>query len=107
MPFSFNPLTANFDLVGTSGPAPAGSEYTIERFTLTNTDITNKYIVLADIPDDANLVRLVVIEGIEQDNGVDFQMTPDDGNKRLSWDGLGLESLLANGDKLIVAYNKS
>ena len=106
MATKFNPFTNELDLVGTGVGGGSSAEYTTERFTLDPTDITNKYIVLTNVPLDASLVRLVVIDGIEQDNGVDFQMTVDDGNKRLSWDSLGLDGLLENGDKIIVSYNK-
>lgn len=104
MSFSFNPVTGLLDLVGEGS---SGKQYTVERFTLSATDITNGYIVLTSTPSDASLVRLTVIEGIEQDNGVDFTMLPADGNKRLSWNGLGLDGILEENDKIIVWYNKN
>jgi len=73
--------------------------------TLSGVDITNKYVILTEAPANKNFTRLWVLDGPQQEYGVDFQVTTDDGGKRLSWDGLGLESLLLAGDKLIVTYN--
>jgi hypothetical protein len=85
------------------GPSPGGN-YSVEKFTLTAGNITDKYVVLAAAPSTQSATRLIVIEGIEQDYAVDFEMTADDGGQRLSWDGLGLESLLEAGDKIVVVY---
>jgi hypothetical protein len=73
--------------------------------TLDSTDILNKYIVLDEAPSSKPATRLWVIGGPQQDYGVDFEITTDDGGKRLSWDGLGLELILEDGDKLIVTHN--
>jgi hypothetical protein len=83
----------------------AAGGITTEVRTLDNTDITNKYIILTEAPTTKTLTRTVPIDGIEQEYGVDFEVTTDDSDKRLSWNGLGLESLLASGDKLIITYN--
>lgn len=73
--------------------------------TLNSTDITNQYVVLTEAPTIKAKTRLSVGGGIEQIYGVDFVVTVDDSNKRLSWSGLGLQSLLVSGDILIVEYN--
>lgn len=103
MGLKFNPITGNLDIVGGGGDGLY--KYKVERFTLSAGDITNKYVVLTDAPTNKPNTRLVVIEGIEQDYSVDFQVTADDSNKRLSWDSLGLESILQSGDKLVIAYD--
>lgn len=74
-------------------------------YNLTNTDIANKYIILAEAPYDKNKTQVFVVNGLPQEYGVDFVVTTDDGGKRLSWSGLGMESVLTNGDKIIVLYN--
>lgn len=79
--------------------------YTTQTITLNATDIANKYIVLAQAPTDKPQTKLDVVGGIEQQYGVDFQVTTDNANKRLSWNGLGLEALLEDGDTLIISYN--
>lgn len=98
-----NPLTGQFDFTGSSA-APSVGDYKVEKVTLNSTDISNKYIVLAEAPSSKPITRLVVIEGIEQEYSVDFEVTNDDAGKRLSWNGLGLESILADGDRLVVIY---
>lgn len=89
---------------GSGGSPSPGGNYSVEKITLNSTNITDKYIVLSATPSTASLTRVIVIEGIEQDYGVDFEVTSDDAGRRLSWDGLGLESLLADGDKLVIVY---
>ena len=75
----------------------------VEYFTLTGTDITNKYVTLASTPAVAADVMLDIISGTTQEESVDYQM--DGGNPdRLDWDGLGLDGELAIGDKIRVMY---
>ena len=73
--------------------------------TLNSTDIRNQYIVLTEAPTIKAKTRLCVGGGIPQLYGIDFTVTTDDSNKRLSWSGLGLASLLVSGDVLIIEYN--
>lgn len=96
--FLFNPISGQFDYVDTTA---ATGGYQVEKFTLNGTDITNKYVDLSLAPAIASATRLVVITGIEQDYGTDFQMIS---SVRLSWSSLGLESILASGDKLVIVY---
>ena len=75
-----------------------------EKFTLTATDITNKYVTLGNTPSSPSSVSLDVIGGPPQEYGVDFVMdgtNPD----RLSWDGYALDGVLEAGDKIRVTYN--
>jgi len=93
----------------TTALAAAGLD-AAEKFTLDGTDITNKYVVLAQVPKAATVIRLVVMGGMEQDYAVDFAVTADDGGKRLSWDSaeggisVGMEADLAAADILRVWY---
>jgi hypothetical protein len=73
--------------------------------TLTGTDIANKYIVLPAAPTDKDKTQCTVIGGIMAVYGDDFLVTNDNGGQRFSWDGLTLETLLAEGDQLIITFN--
>lgn len=98
----FNPLTGDFIEIPEGVLTP--DTYKVDKFTLSSTDIINKYVVLTDAPLNTTKTRVVVIKGIEQDYGTDFIMTVDDDGKRLSWNGLGLENILEINDKLVVVY---
>ena len=99
--FKFNPVSGDFDLVDIYTPGPGGGSYNVEKKTLTGADITNKTVTLSQTPTTLALTRLIVITGLEQDYGTDFTVS----GTTLSWNGLGLESLLASGDKLVIVYN--
>jgi len=76
----------------------------VETFTLNGTDITNKYVTLANTPASAGRVVLMVKGAPTQHYGDDFQMnggTP----TRCEWTSLGLDGVLASGDKLTVEYD--
>lgn len=77
-----------------------GSSLQTEKFTLDATDITNKYVTLAFAPTVPSLTRLVVITGLEQDLGTDFDVSGDE----VTWDSLFLDGVLVLGDKLIITY---
>jgi len=117
-------LTANWDLGGsftiTNVPTPVNSSDVanksyvdsqvggvnnrqVEYFTLTSTDITNKYVTLGNTPTVANSVIMTVKGAPSQYYGDDYQM---DGTNtdRLTWDSLSLDGILEAGDKLAVVY---
>lgn len=75
-----------------------------ENFTLTAWHVANKYMVLLKVPVAPAETELTVIGGPDQQYGVDFVITSDDGGKRLTWDGLGLDGILADGDVLQISY---
>ena len=76
-------------------------QYIVQKYTLTPTDIAAKSVTLSQAPTTANLTRLTVINGPEQDYGPDFVVS----GTTLSWSGLFLDGVLVSGDKLIVSYN--
>lgn len=80
---------------------PAGISYHIEAFTLSGTDITNKYVNLSSSPTTASLTVLQVIGGVIQEYGADYTVS----GAQLSWSGLFLDGVLTAGDKLIVQFN--
>ena len=89
-------------LGGSGGSGTYNPELTI---TLSPADIASRYVVLALAPSDKAKTRVTVIGGPAQDYAVDYVITTDNSDRRLSWDGLGLQALLASGDKLLVTYN--
>lgn len=81
-------------------PLAKGGGAIVETFTLTQTQIDNKQITLANSPLDAGSVKLIPQGGIEQLNGIDFAVQ----NNVLRWDGLGLDNFLETGDIIAVTY---
>lgn len=75
--------------------------YKPEFFTLSALDISNKFITLAETPTDLIKTRLIPINGVEQEYGVNFTVS----GTTLSWNTLGLDGVLEENDKLIVIYN--
>ena len=75
----------------------------VDQFTLSSGDISNKYIMLSAQPNVATRTVLIIKNGISQQYGDDFMM--DVGSPQtLTWNGLGLDGLLATGDKITVVY---
>ena len=72
----------------------------INKFTLSPTDISNKFVTLSQSPQTASLTCLEVIGGPEQEYGTDFTVS----GSTLSWSGLFLDGVLSSGDLLIVIY---
>lgn len=72
----------------------------VERIELQEQDIFNKFVRLADTPIISQNVIVTPEGGITQIYGIDYSVSGD----RLVWDGLGLESVLEQGDILIVQY---
>jgi hypothetical protein len=68
--------------------------------TIGQQEVDNKQVTLSSSPSSPNSVSLTFLEGIEQDNGIDFIVN---GNI-LSWDGLGLDGFIEVGDVIIVRY---
>lgn len=115
---SLNGLAGALTLVAGSGITitPSGSNITIsstgagqsiiiDTYTLTPTDITNRGVILSQIPTVAAKVVVLVDSAPGQAYGVDYivdsNLSP---NKTLDWTGLGLDGELAAGDILEVIY---
>ena len=81
--------------------ASAGVSYSVNIYVLNGTDISNKYVLLSDIPSTPSDTILNVVGGIVQDYGNDYEVSMN----VLTWDGLGLESILSVGDKIIVQFS--
>jgi len=78
-------------------------ESVIERFTLTSADISNKYITLSYEPNEPQKVLFFVDGNPIQSYGTDYQMDSTYPT-RLTWDGLDLDGILREGDKVTVIY---
>lgn len=101
MAFDYNPLTGLLDLTGTGGGGGGGGSQTyVQRFTLSGTDISNKFVNLSLAPSDAQGVILTVIGGPQQDYLVDYSVT----GSQVSWSSLGLDGVLSTGDKIVIQY---
>lgn len=76
----------------------------VDHFTLTGTDITNKYVTLTSVPAVATRVILLVAGAPNQQYSIDYQMDAVN-TDRLTWDSLDLDGILEDGDKLTVKYD--
>jgi len=75
-----------------------------ETYPLTATDITNKYVDASNLPIAESAILLVGNAGVQL-YGIDFQLvTNGSDNRRLSWNGLGLDGQLADGDVIQLVY---
>jgi len=83
-----------------AGPGVGGSPYIVNEFTLSPTDIANKFVTLSSAPAHPTLTVLTVIGGPMQDYGPDFIVS----GSTLSWSGLTLDGVLVAGDILIVQF---
>jgi hypothetical protein len=81
-------------------PIGQGASGNVFSYTLTQIDINRSFIILPNEPFSPNNVRLNIVGGIEQINGIDFIVTGD----VLSWDGLGLDNFLETGETLLIQY---
>lgn len=81
-------------------PIGLGASGLVTKYNLTQQDTNRKFILLPSEPFSSSSVRLNIVGGIEQVNGIDFIVT---GNV-LSWDGLGLDNFLDEGDTLLIQY---
>lgn len=98
-PLGYTPLNNLGKIDGIYLPATSTS-LVQEYYTLTSTDISNKYIVLDNTPSSPLEVDLIIYGGISQKSGVDFTIS---GNI-LDWNSLALELLLETGSIIKTVY---
>jgi len=72
-----------------------------EVFTLSNTDISNKFVTLSAAPATPANTKLDVVGGPTQAYGPDFTIS----SSQLSWSSLFLDGVLVAGDRLIVQHD--
>jgi hypothetical protein len=101
-------MGSGWGMGGIAGTPPGGgggdNAYRKEEFTLTSTDISNKYVLISFAPTDPLMVSLTVVGGSGQDYSIDFISTLDNEGRRVSWSGLGLDGILAAGDTISIEY---
>ena len=73
----------------------------VEYITISAEDITNKFTDLAEEPIVAGDTLVDVIGGGPQQYGVDFTVVS---GVDLNWDGLGLDGIIEENDKIRVTY---
>lgn len=76
--------------------------FNVEFVTISLTDILNKYALVTNIPDSANKTKVEIIEGQPADLGIDY--TVNTALKQINWSGLGLDGIIAAGDKIRITY---
>lgn len=86
-----------------SGGGPDNYRYSETR-VLNPSEISQKYLVLGQTPIDPAQVSLDVAGGGSQINGTAFEVTAQDGGRRVSWSGKGLDSIISNGDIFRLEY---
>lgn len=82
--------------------------YVTYIYTIQSADATNKYFTLASTPKEPSLLTALIIDGPEQVNGVDFQIS----GASFEWTGLGLDPAvdqdgdggLIAGDQILLVY---
>lgn len=84
---------------------PTGGTGQVETVTLGASEIANKYLILSSAPSTKENTKFDVSGLPPQIYGVDFEVTTDDGGKRVSWNGLGLDGLLISGDTVKITYS--
>jgi len=82
-----------------------GKVYESETFVLTETDISNKYVQLGDIPADATEIELNIQNAPAQYYGEDFKQD-ETYKKRITWENMALDGDIILGDKITINYTK-
>ncbi len=82
-----------------AGGFPIGGSV-VEKIQLTQADINNKFVTLAQTPLVSSAVTIDIYGGISQLNDIDYRVI---GNK-ISWSDLGLDGFLEETDVLIIQY---
>lgn len=89
-------------LQGPPGPGGSGAIDIAEVYTLTSGNISIKGFLLTYTPADPTAIELTPIGGILQRYGVDYVYS----NGYVTWDGLGLDGFLEEGEQIYVRYGR-
>lgn len=79
----------------------AGATDIIDYYTVSSGNVTSKSVTLSQTPVSAAAVGLDIVGGTTQYYGVDYEVT----GTTLSWNGLGLDGLIEENDKLRAIYS--
>ena len=93
-------LRGDVGIQGAQGPQGPPGLLTVERVTLSSSDIASKGFNLSLIPMEPQKMELIPVGGITQVYGVDYTYI----NGKISWDGLGLDGFLEENEQIIVKY---
>ncbi len=74
----------------------------VEYKTVSLADVANKYFGIALAPGAGGKVKVYTVNGVPLQFGVDYSV--DVGNRRIGWNGLLLDGLVAAGDVFQVVY---
>ena len=74
------------------------------RFTVSAGDIANKYKDIPDVPKDPNTMHMIIKQGGAMNYEDDFEMDSSTPN-RLTWNGKGLDGVMATGDVVELIYS--
>jgi hypothetical protein len=87
---------------GGIGLGDVSDAFNVEFKTITLTDVLNQFAIVTNIPASAVKTKVEVVEGQPADYGIDYIVDPV--LKKIDWAGLGLDGILAAGDKLRITY---
>lgn len=93
-------LMSAADKTKLDGLSPGSVTYNVNKFTLSGSDISAMQVTLTGIPTQPALSILQPLYGVVQEYSVDYTIS----SNILSWSGLGLQSYLVSGDKLIIQF---
>lgn len=82
-------------------PIPIPPQIILDEFTLDAQNISDKYVILSNLPQDGSNVALNVVGGGSQIYGTDYTVS----GFFLSWSGLALDGVFAPGDLIRALYN--
>jgi hypothetical protein len=71
-----------------------------ELITLSVTNITDKQLTLLETPYPGSVIQLIPVGGPTQVLSLDYDIT----EAVITWDGLGLDGILSEGDKIQIFY---
>jgi len=77
-----------------------GDNQVVEEIQLDSSDITAKEVQLTNTPDPTKIV-VHIVSGTTQTSQVDYIVVGD----KINWDGRGMETILSDGERLVVSYS--
>ena len=93
-------VASGANVITITNTAASGATPQLEYRTLSSGESAAKQLTLANVPANAAMVILDVIDGGPQQYSVDYSVSVD----VVSWSGLGLDGILSTGDVLRLLY---
>lgn len=82
------------------GSGSGGDTWYVEHRTISSAEETAKALTLVNTPTGTDAIMIGVVGGTAQEYGVDYTLS----TATVSWNGLGLDGVLAENDVLVIAY---